>query len=394
MRIALIAFILFSFTRKELCSQVRYESKIFSTVDVTTFKYGQNTTYDGTSQELFLDVYSGRGDNAKNRACVIFCFGGAFVSGNKTSPEIYYFANYLSQLGYACASIDYRLDKSSNLTSIENESKSVIRAVQDAKAAIRFLKNKSDELGLDSNLIFIGGTSAGGIIALTHGYSQYIEFTPAFRSIIDSLGGWEGKSNNLTNSSSVIGLFNFSGALFDTSHIQKNDLPVYLNHATGDKTVPFYQGLPLNGESKTLVYGSGSIFQTAKNRGNYSIIDSFNTEYHPSFATPDLLKNFEILNSTSIALKNFFLYVLKSKGNLNSISNKTKSEITIYPNPTNDYISIYSPNLIHEDIILYNTLGEQVNKYPKGQSTMNISALSEGLYYLKIEDNVYKIIKE
>lgn len=376
-----------------LIAQTRYESQLFSTVDITTLKYGQNSSYNGSTKELSLDLYTGGGDVAKKRACVIFCFGGAFVSGDRTSPEIIYFATYLAQRGYICASIDYRLDVQSNLTDIESESKATIRAIQDAKAAVRYLKNKSDILGLDSSKIFIGGTSAGGIIALTLGYSQYNEFQPAFQSVIDNLGGWEGNSNSLSNTSSVLGLFNFAGAIFDTTHIQKNDLPVYLNHATGDKTVPFGQGYPLNGQAKTLVYGSGSIFNSAIRQGCYAVIDSFNSAFHPAFANPDLLKSYEILNTSSISLNNFLLQVLKSKNSSSHIQTASEMALALYPNPASDAIELIHV-LKNQSVNIYDGSGQLVLTTHSNQNKIDISHLQRGFYYVKVNQEIVKFIKD
>jgi para-nitrobenzyl esterase len=339
-----ILFLLLTFISLQVSSQCgnRYNTAIFPNVDVSVYTFGENTKYNGNNQILKLDLYTPKTDTFKKRPCLIFCFGGAFVQGDKASTELVYFANYFAQRGYVCASIDYRLDEVTNLSS-KGETGAAIRAVQDAKAAVRFLKSKSVDFGIDTTQFFIGGTSAGGITAMTLGYTQYSDFSTVIQKKIDSLGGWEGTTNNLTNSSKVKGLFNFAGAVFDTMHIEKNDLPVYLNHATLDATVPFYSGFPLNGQSLTKVYGSGTIAQRMKNTGNYYIIDSFISTNHPAFATTDVFLTFQLLDKTATSLKNFLYKVVGCENGTNSISETTNSNL-ILQNPVHDYLYLSDVN--------------------------------------------------
>ena len=113
-------------------------------------------------------------------------------------------------------SIDYRLGffpfDSANAV------KAVVRATQDLKAAIRFFykdKQTANSYKIDTNRIFIGGSSAGAITALHVAYlddickiSDYLS-----TSAITSLGGLEGNSGNSGYSSKIQGVLNGCGAL-------------------------------------------------------------------------------------------------------------------------------------------------------------------------------------
>jgi para-nitrobenzyl esterase len=388
--ISLILFTIFSLQVSAQCGN-RYSTVIFPNVETSTYTYGENTKYNGVNQILKMDVYTPKTDTFKKRPCVVFCFGGAFVQGDRTSTEILYFANYLAQRGYVCASIDYRLDEMSNLTS-KGETGAAIRAVQDAKAAVRYLKSKSVDLGLDTTQFFIGGTSAGGITAMTLGYTQYNEFNAFIKLKIDSLGGWEGTTNTLTNSYKVKGLFNFSGAVFDTLNIQSSDLPVYLNHATQDMTVPFYSGFPLSGQSTTNVFGSGSIAKRMKSQGNYYIIDSFVSANHPAFATTDLILAFQLLDKTATSLKNFLYKVLGCENGGASISENNNPNF-ILQNPVHDFIYLSEINP-KKSIQIYNQLGNKVKEFFRAESQLNIVDLPQGIYFLTYDNQFYKLVKE
>lgn len=369
----------------------RYNTAIFPNTTTATHQFGENTDYAGVNKILSLDLYTPVGDTIKNRPCVVFCFGGAFIQGTRNSPELVLFASNLAQRGFVCASIDYRLDNPANLTA-NGENGSLIRAVQDAKAAIRFLKSKSSDFGIDSNMVFIGGTSAGGVTAIALGYSQFDEFKDSVKTAINSLGGWEGTTNNIAQTSKVAGLFNFAGAILDTNHISNNDLPVYLNHANGDATVPFRSGYPLNGQSKTFMHGSFNIALRMKSMGNYYVLDSFKSTDHPAFASSDFLTAIANLNLTLENLRKFLYKVMKCDQSISSIVSSQPMKIN-FENPVRHFLNL--PDGIHSrDIEMYNLLGKKIELKNENSKQMDISYVPRGIYLIKYKELVQKIVLE
>jgi poly(3-hydroxybutyrate) depolymerase len=391
MRVFLLLLLLaFSSLLTAQCGN-RYNTAIFPNTTTVTHQFGENTDYAGVNKKLNLDLYTPVSDTVKNRPCVVFCFGGAFVQGTRNSPELVFFATNLAQRGFVCASIDYRLDNQANLTA-NGENGSVIRAVQDAKAAIRFLKSKSSEFGIDSNMVFIGGTSAGGITALTLGYSQFDELKDSIKTVINNLGGWEGTTNNIAQSSKVAGLFNFAGAILDTNHIANNDLPVYLNHANGDATVPFRSGYPLNGQSKTFVHGSFNIVQRMILKGNYYVLDSFKSADHPAFASADFLTALANLNLTSENLRKFLYKVMKCDQVTSSIAGLQKQNIC-FENPVRNILNL-PEGVQANEIEMYNLLGKKVRLKYDNTKQIDISHITRGIYLIKYKESVQKIVLE
>lgn len=373
----------------------RYVDSLFE-VEKNTYVFGQNTTFDGTNQTLNLDLYTPKNDIETKRPCIIFCFGGSFVTGSRTSTELVQLAEFFTKKGYVCASIDYRLDNIFNLIASETTTKAVWRAVQDAKAAIRFLRSKQTEYKIDEKQIFIGGTSAGAITAMTAGYSQFNDFPTSLQSTINSIGGFEGTTNNLTVSSEVKGLFGFSGAIFDTTHIRVKDLPIYLNHAVNDLTVPFRQGKPLSGASQIDIQGSYNIILRLKNQQGYYVIDSFNTANHPSFVqgTTPLIAEFELLKSN---LKTFFFDLLDCNPNkkytsgISSFSAQNKT--TFYPNPVTDAIN-FNSKLSKNKVAIYDMYGKNIKTEEVDDKKMDLTDLTKGIYWIQINDDTpMKIIK-
>jgi hypothetical protein len=74
----------------------------------------------------------------------------------------------------------------------------------------------------------------------------------------------------------------------------------------------------------------------------------------------------------------------------------TKEIFTMYPNPSNDYLSIFS-NEIVENVIIYNLVGVKVLETTSVNS-INISALRSGMYLVVVETvtgkGVQKLIKK
>lgn len=88
--------------------------------------------------------------------------------------------------------------------------------------------------------------------------------------------------------------------------------------------------------------------------------------------------------------ENNYLYLddLSLEYNTMSIPENKKYKITVYPNPTNDYIQITSDYKIINKIIIYSMTGRiiETRRYKKfGQPiSYNISNLAKGLYFLEI----------
>jgi len=98
--------------------------------------------------DLRLDLFLPDGDAA---APVVVCIhGGGWISGDKADCHIV--ASELVRRGYAAACPDYRLAPLYPYPA----------AVQDVRAAVRFLKERGNVLGIDPKRVAAFGNSAGG----------------------------------------------------------------------------------------------------------------------------------------------------------------------------------------------------------------------------------------
>ena len=72
-------------------------------------------------------------------------------------------------------------------------------------------------------------------------------------------------------------------------------------------------------------------------------------------------------------------------GDINSI-------LSVYPNPTNSWITIETKEIVENNIKIYNTFGEIVNIIPSENfndysERVDLSSLSKGIYIIQLINN-------
>ena len=93
------------------------------------------------------------------RAAIVFFFGGAWTKGTieQFAPQ----AEYFARRGLVCFRADYRVKKRDGVLPDE--------CVEDAKSAVRWIREHALDMGIDPNSIIAAGGSAGGhLAACTH----------------------------------------------------------------------------------------------------------------------------------------------------------------------------------------------------------------------------------
>ncbi len=224
---------------------IRYLNKVFDSVTVTSnITYGSNVNYDGVLDTLKLDLYQPLNDTAKSRPLMLFFYGGGFAVGDKTSSDIVRLCTTFAQNGYVTAAPNYRLNPTLSAgQTVVTQNTAVLRGVQDAKAAVRFLRSKKSLYKIDDTRIMMGGTSAGGVIGMHCAYwdeseiPSYIDTTKA--------GGIDGVSGTPGVSSAINGVINCWGCIMDSMWLYNNRIPVISFAGTADNTVPYDTGYAL-----------------------------------------------------------------------------------------------------------------------------------------------------
>lgn len=242
-------------------SQKRYKNIVFESIDtLMNIQYGQSVNIKNESQKQSLDIYSPKNDTLKKRPLVIFIHGGGFVNGDKRTGYSRIVSENLSQRGFVVGSINYRLgiaEPKSDVSYFE----AMIRAVQDAKAAVRFFRKNAENYGIDTSKIYISGGSAGAMTALHLAYLDQKE-VPTYIDLAKN-GSIEGTTGNEGFSSKIHGVVNFWGAMVNMNWLNTGDVPVFNVHGTADKTVPFDSSFAYH----NFKYGSQIIFERALSQG-------------------------------------------------------------------------------------------------------------------------------
>ncbi len=261
---------------------IRYKDKIFTEVEKSAdVKYGSNKDYQNNQKDLHIDIYQPKNDTVKSRPCLVFVHGGSFMTGNKEEPNLVHLCNEFAKRGYVTSSIQYRLGTG---WSYQGFSEAILRAVQDAKAAVRFLRKNKTTYGIDESKFVVGGTSAGGVTALHYAYMDSKEIP----SVVDTnaLGGIEGSSGTPGVSSAIACIINCWGALGDTAFMMDGEtIPVVSFHGTEDNVVPYDVGFAF-GMPFLPLHGSAAIERVCKRQNITSYLQSYVGLGH-GFSGPD-----------------------------------------------------------------------------------------------------------
>ena len=215
----------------------------------------------GEQQELLLDAYfPPTSDNRTKKPVLVFVHGGGFVNGDKTGEEDVTFMKKLVQRGFAAVSVNYRLTDEYWPWDTQRPQ---LDAVEDVRAAVRFVRSIAEQQHLDTDRILLAGESAGAIAGLYLGYTK--------------IAHYEGNSGNPGWSSEVAAVMSVSGELkeqaycndvvttpqgceIDTGIDNTNDVgaatfrqpPLLMLHGTADLTVPYVNGKAVNSRARAV----------------------------------------------------------------------------------------------------------------------------------------------
>ena len=330
---ALIGAIFLSITTlhaQDPCASGRYAETVFTQFDLTSnITYGQNNNWANSNTTLKLDFYEPTNDPLTARPLIIWVHGGSFIGGSKTDLDVKTLSERFAKKGYACASIDYRLGFFPFDST--NAIKAVVRAVQDLKAAIRYFyqdAQTANTFKIDTNHIFIGGSSAGAITALHVAYlNEVCEFSDYMStSALTSLGGLEGNSGNPGYSTKVHAVINGCGALARYNWLEAGDVPLCSVHGTNDGTVTYNRGLVNPGTPLMYLDGSRMIHERACAIGVTNRFYTFNNAPHVPY-----FSNAAYMDSTERFVRDFLVEVLGCTQTVLLPANEMQQQANLYP---------------------------------------------------------------
>ena len=201
-----------------------------SNVHKQTFLYSEKN-----GQKLYLDRYEVPSDtNANPKPCLIFMFGGGFVSGTRDEPRYIPYFNHFAERGYCVVSIDYRLGfkgykpgpEDGPVEMLNHFAYTIGIAVEDLFDATTFLVERAEEWKIDPEMVVATGSSAGAVSVLQGEY--YIS------------NGHE-LAGKLPNGFNYAGIVGFAGAIFTVGDLTWPSVPcpIQMFHGDADSNVPY-----------------------------------------------------------------------------------------------------------------------------------------------------------
>lgn len=221
-------------------------------------------------RSLELDLYLPEGDSVDG--IIVWIHGGAWRSGSKDKVPVL----DLLERGWAIASVDYRLSGEARFPA----------QIHDIKAAIRFLRAKSESLGIRSENVFIMGSSAGGHLAALAGVSN------GHRKLEGLVGDYRSERSDIQGIVSLYGASNLTTILHQSTphglsvrgpaldlfiggqpdvlveatrlaspvfHVDANDPPLLMIHGDQDPQMPINQSHELEGAYESV--GAPVVFE-------------------------------------------------------------------------------------------------------------------------------------
>jgi predicted esterase len=329
-------------------------------------------------------------DTAPKRPFIILFHGGGFSSGDKQSGDIRDLCVHLALRGFVCASVNYRLGHD---FSEYGQYKARYRAIQDGNAALRYVVNNANAVRIDTNWLFVGGQSAGSLLALGMVYADQFEldsisllYSTTAASV--ELGNLHTSGNNLTNTYSIKGIFNNWGGVTESEVDIDEMIPTVAFHGELDTTVLIdadnsFAYYTLNGSRaiyNDLIANNICSELTVDTTGEHGIFRNassiFRAQRASCFFKSVFCNNCSSFYTTDSIPSNCSLLLSVDEHSFGS-------NIKVYPNPFENSFKIEGIDGVF-DLSIYNCFGQLVYKDEIFNGDVQID-LMPGIYFLNIK---------
>lgn len=393
---------------QEYCFSDRFSDTVFGLDEIEVLSdivYGTAIDWNNNEKQLFLDVYQPDPllDSLALRPCILFIHGGGFRGGSKNSVDLIDVAENFTRMGFVTVAINYRLgwdnigDCGGDTASLE---RAKYRALQDARSAIRYIKEYAGTYRIDTNRLIVAGFSAGANTALKAVYTTQDDF-PAY--LLNELGSIDSSGNMYYNHSTDVYAMMLKAPGLELQELKfENGVPTMFVHGTCDMVAPYVSG-PLYScytpITYPITYGSrymSDLFMvegipyhlyTIEGGEHGDPEDSVIVDFMQRFLT-DLLC--DQLESTEF-------YLFNNGGCF--IESESQLDVEIAPNPVQDVISLTITSGVEGvyEIRIYNVHGQlmhasQANFEPpvrKFGIDIGSTPMSRGLYFLEVSSRIY-----
>lgn len=410
-----------TFIRFTLVSLLVISAKIATAVNNDVPPYCSDPRYDSTEITITKGNYADAGnqkkntqfqifypskkiDTSKSRAFILYLHGGGFSSGTYSSEANK--CREFAERGYVAVSINYFISQwqTSNCNAADTPQlfTNIYKGLQDAHAAMRYFCFHAKDYKIDTSKMFVGGTSAGSIIAL---FTAFLDQSEANADLGThaSLGGIDQGVNSIQIHFTVKGVTDASGAVRYSSDIDANEkIPVVSFHATGDPVVPyainsFFWGTC--GNTFPPVYGSSVIYSRLVSLGICAELNYDSSNNHGGFKDDYIVRHTScFFHSTWIQTCqtqqfNYKKNIIPSCCNghreegLNGMNNMLWAA---FPNPANNEIQFNLPATTDQYIVqIFSGEGLQVKEFRVSglsESRIPTSSFPQGIYFYLVRN--------
>ena len=185
---------------------------------------------------LRLDRYALLSPDSRAKPCLMFLFGGGFMTGTRDNRRFRPFFDYYARKGFVVVSIDYRLGmkKAMQAGTLSEETfpeawiTTLAMATGDLYDATAYVCDHASAWSVDKTRIVASGSSAGAITVLMGEYGICNEHPLA--------------QQKLPQDFNYAGVISYAGAIFDTQEElrwAKTPAPMMLFHGDADRNVPY-----------------------------------------------------------------------------------------------------------------------------------------------------------
>jgi acetyl esterase/lipase len=205
--------------------QNRYEDYLFEETVRSTETY-----YQKPQEDLKVDIFQPKGDEATDRPLLLYVHGGGFAVGERDHPNHIRFCEKMAQRGFVSATMSYSLVMKGKSFGCDRPApekiQTFLHTARDISRATQFFIEQSERYGIDPGKIIILGSSAGAEAVLHAAY---------WKATYEDEGG-----TILDPSFRYAGVVSMAGAITNLNWITRESaIPTFLFHGTCDNLVPY-----------------------------------------------------------------------------------------------------------------------------------------------------------
>ncbi|CAN5791932.1 hypothetical protein BH11BAC7_BH11BAC7_02010 [soil metagenome] len=393
------------------------QNEVFTDLEIakdTDIVYGYSfNPFTNSYKVLTMNIYYPLAalDTMQQRPFILLAHGGSFINGNINTQE-YLCAEYAKR-GFVSASINYRegwncLNPFTVCDYCVNDTSSLrvatYMAVQDVRAALRFMAGNATGWKVNPDWFFVGGASAGSIAtfqAAIWTQAQANLFSPIAAGMVGLL---DTAGNAFPVNYSIRGISDNCGAIVDDSNlVSQLTIPLISFSDEYDCVMPSDQGhlFGCNCSSFYKVYGAGFIHERMQAAGGCTELNTLLGSTGHCYFPPQT-----IVERTACFFKRVMCEVCESDTNTNPNYTRPCNTLatgiefglddfsfSISPVPVDELLTIsFSEHARHGGVLrCINALGQPVfsQAYPYMTQKLEISTsgFSSGVYFLIFENN-------